>query len=253
MKFRAISYERQEGLGVITLKAHSGQAEQLADLHYELGQLAEELAWDQQLRVVVLTASEPGGFCFGPGAPNWRVEDGKEHWALAEQIARFDKPVIAGLEGDVFAQGLEMALACDVRIAAQNSRLAMPQVSQGLMPYDGGSQRLPRLVGLGKAMEMILGGEAVDADQAKKIGLVNKVAAPGDCLQAALEWGQKAQANGPLAMRFVKEAMNKGLDLSLAQGLRLEADLYFLLHTTQDRTEGITSFLDKKSPDFKGE
>ncbi|MCF8041751.1 MAG: enoyl-CoA hydratase/isomerase family protein [Desulfarculaceae bacterium] len=253
MRFTAISYERRDGQGVIALKAHSGQAEQLANLHYELGQLADEVAWDQQLRVILLTASEPGGFCFGPGTPSWREEDGEEHWALAEQVARFDKPVIAVLEGDVCAQGLEMALACDVRIAAQDSRLAMPQVAAGLMPFDGGSQRLPRLVGLGKAMEIILGAEVLGAAQAMEIGLLNKVAAPGDCLRTALEWGQKAQANGPLAMRFVKEAMNKGLDMSLEQGLRLEADLYFLLHTTQDRTEGITSFLAKKSPDFKGE
>jgi len=253
MRFTAISYERRDGQGVITLKAHSGQAEQLANIHYELGQLADEVAWDQQLRVILLTASEPGGFCFGPGTIGWQESDGEGRWALAEQIARFDKPVIAVLEGDVFAQGLEMALACDVRIAAQNTHLAMPQIAAGRMPFDGGSQRLPRLVGLGKAMEMILGAEVLDAVQAMAIGLVNKVAAPGDCLRTAMGWGQKAQANGPLAMRFVKEAMNKGLDMSLAQGLRLEADLYFLLHTTQDRTEGITSFLAKKSPEFKGE
>jgi enoyl-CoA hydratase/carnithine racemase len=148
---------------------------------------------------------------------------------------------------------LELALACDVRIAAQNAHFGFPEVTSGLMPTNGGTQRLPRIVGKGKALELILTGEIIDAAGALEIGLVTKVL-PRESLTNEVEALAKTMAGkAPISLRYIKEAINKGLDLTMEQGLRLEADLYFLLHTTGDRTEGIKAFQQKRPPEFKGQ
>ncbi|MDP2952803.1 MAG: enoyl-CoA hydratase-related protein, partial [Chloroflexota bacterium] len=145
------------------------------------------------------------------------------------------------------------ALACDIRLAASGARLGLPHADFGLMPRDGGSQRLPRIVGRAKALEMLLTGAAIDADEAYRIGLVSRVVPPEQLLSDAEALARSIAEKGPIALRYVKEAVNKGLDLTMSQGLRLEADLYFLLQTTHDRTEGIRAFREKRPPQFKGE
>jgi len=122
----------------------------------------------------------------------------------------------------------------------------------GLMPMDGGTQRLPRLIGKGKALEMILSGDIIDSREALAIGLVSQVIPPQELLEKTMAFANSMAAKAPIAMRYVKEAVNKGLDLTLDQGVRLEADLYFLIHTTVDRTEGIKAFQEKRKPQFKG-
>jgi enoyl-CoA hydratase len=171
---------------------------------------------------------------------------------VASAIASIDRPVIAAINGDALGQGLELALSCDVRLAAQSARFGFPQVASGLMPRDGGTQWLPRIIGKGKALELILTGEIIDAEEALAIGLVSQVVPPPDLVATVEALAQKIARQAPIALRFIKEAVNKGLDLTLEQGLRLEADLYFLLHTTADRTEGIKAFLEKRRPQFKG-
>jgi len=150
-------------------------------------------------------------------------------------------------------QGLELALACDIRIAAEGAKFCLPHTSYGLIPSGGGTQRLPRLVGKGKALEMVLTAEPVDAEEAFRIGLVNKVVPSEKVLSEAEEVAKGITTKGPIALRYAKEAVNKGLDLTLEQGLRLEADLYFLIQTTADRMEGIRAFLEKRPPQFRGE
>ena len=146
-----------------------------------------------------------------------------------------------------------MALACDIRIAAQKAHFGFPEVATGLIPSGGGTQRLPRIIGKGKALELILTAEIIDAASALEIGLVTKVV-PAESLNAEVDTLVKAIAGkAPISLRYIKEAINKGLDLTLEQGLRLEADLYFLLHTTADRTEGIKAFQQKRPAEFKGQ
>jgi enoyl-CoA hydratase len=160
---------------------------------------------------------------------------------------------IAAINGDAWGEGLELALSCDIRIASEGARFCLPHTGYGLIPGGGGTQRLPRLVGKGKALEMTLTAEPIDAQEAFRTGLVNKVVPHDELLQEVEELAGRIIARAPIALRYAKEAVNKGLDLTLEQGLRLEADLYFLIQTTDDRMEGIRAFLEKRSPQFKGE
>jgi enoyl-CoA hydratase/carnithine racemase len=176
-----------------------------------------------------------------------------QKYNIAAAVAAIEKPVIAAVNGDALGDGLELALACDVRIAAQNARFGLPEIEAGLIPSGGGTQRLPRIVGRGKALEMILTGETIDAPAALEYGLATKIVS-ADSLMTEVEALAKAMAaKAPVSLRYIKEAINKGLDLTMEQGLRLEADLYFLLHTTGDRTEGIKAFQQKRPPEFKGQ
>ncbi len=144
-----------------------------------------------------------------------------------------------------------MALAADIRIASSKARFGLPQVAAGQIPGDGGTQRLPRIVGRGKALELLMTGDVINAEEALEIGLVSRVCEPAELAAETQKLAESIAAKGPIALRYVKEAVNKGLDMTLEQGLRLEADLYFLLHTTADRTEGIKSYLEKRPPHFK--
>ncbi len=173
--------------------------------------------------------------------------------SASEAIASINRPTIAAINGEAIGEGLEIALSCDLRVASDNCRFGLPQISEGRIPAHGGTQRLPRIVGRGKALELVLTGEIVDARTAFEIGLVNKVVDHADLNSDVAAMAKNIAGKAPWALQYVKEAVNKGSDLTLEQGLRLEADLYFLLHTTSDRTEGITSFLQKRQPKYKGE
>ena len=176
----------------------------------------------------------------------------RETMGAAQAIASIDHPVIAAINGDALGKGLELALSSDVRLASENATFGFPESSLGLIPMDGGTQRLPRIVGRGKAMEMILIAETIDAQEAYRIGLVNRVVPREELLHEAEEMATRMASRGPIALRYAKEAVLKGLDLTLEQGLRLEGDLYFLLQTTEDIAEGIRSFLERRTPQFKG-
>jgi enoyl-CoA hydratase/carnithine racemase len=222
----------------------------------ELNGLCDEIAWDEEIRVIILTGSEEKSF-FAETSPIIPFPElGDETWAnlssLSEPISKLDKPIIAAINGDAIGQGLELALACDVRIAAKTSRFGLPQIKTGLIPWDGGTQRLARLVGRGKALEMILTGETIDAQEAYRVGLIHRVVPLKELMEAAMNMAWEMASKGPIALRYAKEAIYKGMDLTLEQGLRLEADLYLLIHTTRDRTEGIKAFQEKKSPQFEG-
>jgi len=214
--------------------------------------------------VVVITGAGEKAFCCGSELERSiqtggtidtsvaKLDDKTGGYSAARAIASVNQPVIAAINGDALGQGLELALSCDVRLASKKARFGFPQVALGLIPMDGGTQRLPRIVGKGKALELILGGEVIIAEIALEIGLVNKVVGGGKLASEVEAMAETITTKAPIALGYAKEAVNKGLDLTLEQGLRLEADLYFLLHTTADRKEGITAFLEKRPPRFKG-
>lgn len=217
----------------------------------DLAEVADSVNRDDSIRVVVLLGR---GRAFSSGWESIRVrsyQDLSTHQAAAS-IARIERPVVAAINGDAVGQGLEIALAADLRIAVLDARFGLPHVGHGVIPWDGGTQRLARLVGPGRATELLLTGELIDAPEAWRIGLINRLV-ERETLQAVVESvaAQIAQA-APIAARYAKEAVVKGMDISLDQGMRLEADLSILLHTTRDRAEGIRSFLERRSPRFRG-
>jgi len=243
----AIVWSKQQHVARITLNrpaANNAINEQLAR---EMAEACREIGGDGDVYVVVITGAGEGAFCAGSEA------DGAAGPGVAASVAGLEQPVIGAINGDALGEGLELALSCDIRLASRGARFGLPQVVQGRIPMDGGTQRLPRIVGKAKALELVFTGETVTAEEALEIGLVSRVVAPEDLMAESLALAESLAAKAPIALRFAKEAVSKGLDLTLDQGLRLEADLYFLLHTTDDRTEGIRAFLEKRSPRFRGE
>lgn len=172
---------------------------------------------------------------------------------LVESLAVISKPTVAIVNGDATDEGMELAMGADIRIALAGARFALTQPSRGQMPRFGGTQRLPRLVGIGNAMRMLVGGAKIDGGEALRVGLVTYLAKNREELGArAGEVAQAILTRGPVAVRMVKDAVRKGYDMTLDQGIRLEEDLYALLQTTADRTEGVRAFLDKRKPLFRG-
>ena len=238
----AVILVRKGHLAQITLnRPRDGNAvnQQMAQ---ELEEICRRVNQDDDIYVVTLTGTGDV-FCRGGEAK-------PRHPAGA--VAGIDRPVIAAINGDALGQGLEIALSCDIRIASDKAKFGLTQVAQGVIPADGGTQRLPRIIGRGKALELLMTGDTVSAQEALEMGLVSRVVV-GKLAEEAQKLAETVAAKGPIALRYLKEAVNKGLDMTLKQGLRLEADLYFLLHTTADRTEGITAFREKREPKYKGE
>ena len=171
----------------------------------------------------------------------------------ASTLASVPIPVVAAINGDAVDHGLELALACDFRIACYGAQLGVTDVGRGVVPWDGATQRLPRLIGRSRALDMLLSSRLVSAEEALEMGLVNAVVAPSDLHQTTRQLAEIIASGAPIASRYAKEAVLGAMDLPLEQGLRLEADLNILLHSTKDREEGIRSFLDKAVPKYQGE
>jgi enoyl-CoA hydratase len=255
MSYQTISFQKADHVMVISVTRLGDPAEAVrcAD---ELGEVCAEISSDEATRVVVVTGADEKSFSVGmnftSGVSGVDEEEQTRNWSFAEPIAKLDRPVIAAISGDAIGQGLELALACDVRIASATSCFGMSHIKSALIPWDGGTQRLSRLVGRGKALEMILTGEVIDAQEALRIGLVHKVVSRQDLTEVTTKLAQEMASKGPIALRYTKEAVYKGMDMTLEQGLRLEADLYLLIHTSKDRTEGIQAFREKRVPKFEG-
>jgi enoyl-CoA hydratase/carnithine racemase len=234
----AIQFNVKDHIGWLTLTCPA--------LDEALSQTLKEICTDingnEDVYVVALTGTA-ATFC---------KEGGKGGAEAAASLAMIDRPVIAAINGDATGEGLELALAADIRIAADNALFGMPGVKDGRIPAGGGTQRLPRIVGRGKALEMLLTADTLTAAQALEVGLVSKVVPAAELMAETQKLAETVAAKGPLALRYLKEAIVKGMDMTLEQGLRLEADLYFLLHTTSDRTEGIKSYLEKRPPRYEG-
>jgi enoyl-CoA hydratase/carnithine racemase len=172
--------------------------------------------------------------------------------AVLDLIENLGKPVIAAVNGYALSGGCETAMACTIRVAAEHAKFGQPEVSLGLIPGGGGTQRLPRLVGKGRALQLILSGGMIDAQEAHRIGLVNEVVPAGDLLTRAEAILKQIFANAPIAVKFSLEAVNRGLETNLAEGLSLEASLFGLCAGTGDKAEGTSAFLAKRAPQFHG-
>jgi len=266
MLYQTIGLAKRDSIAYLSL--HRPQQENRIDgqLLRELAAACEELNDDSQVRVAILSGGEAPVFSLGwdlslltAEAPALSLSKGPPRQSASgglscafDCLPQLSRPVICALNGDAISAGLELALACDVRLACAEAHFALPETSWGLIPMGGGTQRLARIVGRGKALEMIMTAEAIDAGEAHRIGLVSQVA-PRDRLMAEAEaLAQRIAARGPLAVRYAKEAVARGLDMTLEQALRFETDLTIILQTTEDRAEGVRAFLEKRQPRFYG-
>src|ERR1700693_5823250 len=214
---------------------------------------------DKAIRVVIFTGSGEKAFIAGADISEPAKHDavsGKEYTHRGQNvlnlIENLGKPVIACLNGFALGGGCEIAMACTMRLASENAKLGQPEVKLGIIPGYGGSQRLPRLVGKGLAMQMVLAGEMITAQEAHRIGLVNEIVKAGGLNARAEAIAAKIIANAPLAVQYAMEAVNKGMEMTLAEGLYLEATLFGVCCATEDKKEGTTAFLEKRAAQFKG-
>lgn len=224
-----------------------------------LGQALAQLRGDEAVRAIILTGAGEKAFAAGADIgelarlePIAGREYGLRGQGLFREIEMFPKPVIAAINGYALGGGLELALACTFRVASENARLGQPEVKLGLIPGYGGSQRLPRLIGAGRALEMLLTGEPLTAAEAMACGLVNHVVPAAELLPKCEEIGRGIAANAPLAIRLCLEAVRRGSEMNSEEALYLESSLFSLLSTTEDMKEGTRAFLEKRTAQFHG-
>ena len=225
----------------------------------ELRAAFHDIKNDVAIRVALLTGAGEKAFIAGADINELARHDAvsaKEYThrgqSVLNLIENLGKPVICCINGFALGGGCEIALACTMRLASENAKIGQPEVKLGIIPGYGGSQRLPRLVGKGLAMQHVLTGEPISAQEAYRIGLVNEVVAAAELMPRAEAIAHKIIANAPLAVQYAMEAVNKGLDMTLAEGLYLEAVLFAVSCSTEDKKEGTTAFLEKRPAQFKG-
>jgi enoyl-CoA hydratase len=259
MTYENILLEKKNAIAYVTVNRPKVlNALNLATME-ELGTAFLDIRNDAAIRVAILTGAGEKAFVAGADIGALAKLDavsGKEFahrgQAVLDLIENLGKPVIACINGFALGGGCELALACTMRLASDNAKLGLPEAKLGLIPGYGGSQRLPRLVGKGLAMQMALAGEPVTAQEAHRIGLVNEVTALADLVPRAEAIAAKIIANAPLAVQYAMEAVNKGTEMTLAEGLYLEATLFGVCCATEDKKEGTAAFLEKRAAAFKG-
>ncbi len=259
MAYETLLFEQRDGISFLTLN----RPEKLNALNRqaieELRDGFERVAADASARVVILTGAGEKAFAAGADiaelsalTPVEAEEVSRRGQDLFDRIENLGKPVIAAVHGYALGGGCELAMACTLRVASEDARLGLPEVKLGLIPGYGGTQRLPRLVGKGKALEMVLTGEPVTAEEALRIGLVHRVVPRRELMEAAEVWARKILANSPVAVRFALRALHQAGELPCSKGQMLEAALFGLACATEDMKEGTRAFLEKRAPKFSG-
>ncbi len=259
MTYKNLLYENNDGVVRITVN----RPEKLNALNREtLRELDQALAayeGDEASRALIVTGSGSRAFVAGADIAelaNQTPREGQDYALYGQSVlARLEtsrKPTIAAINGFALGGGLELALACQIRLAAEGASLGLPEVTLGLIPGFGGTQRLPRLVGRGKALELILTGDRLDAQEALKTGLVNRVVPADQLIESCEKLAKTILSRGPVAVSFAIDSVNRGLEMPLSEGLFLEAGLFGLLTATDDAREGTSAFLEKRKPAFRG-
>lgn len=215
----------------------------------QLRDICDSVRQHDDVRVCVVTGAD-GIFC---DSSNFSATDELDRLRVSEAVAAIEKPTIALINGDAIDQGMEIALACDLRVASSGARMGLTHLASGFIPWDGGTQRLPRIIGQSRATDMILRARLLNAQEALEIGLVSHAAELEEAAEYTMSLASTIASQAPVAARYLKETLLKGTDMTLAQGLGLEADLTVILQSTADRAEGITSFLERRQPEYRGE
>jgi enoyl-CoA hydratase/carnithine racemase len=260
VSFENLLLEKDDAVAVLTVnrpKVLNALNTQTLD---ELRRAILEVKHDAAVRVVILTGAGERSFIAGADINELATQTpvtGREH-AIAGQhvldlIEHLGKPVIAAINGYALGGGCELAMACTIRIAADTAKLGQPEINLGLIPGYAGTQRLARLVGRGRALELLLTGDQITAQEAHRLGLVNRVVAAADVMAEAKTLAAALAAKAPVALRYILEAVHKGLEMPFPQAQIFEATLFGLVASTQDMREGTTAFLEKRKPEFKGQ
>jgi enoyl-CoA hydratase/carnithine racemase len=259
LKLENVVYDKKGPIGYVTLNRPKVMNALNKATINELQGVFEDARNDSAVRGVILTGAGEKAFAAGADiaeiANNTAVEAEeatRRGQALTDLIENLGKPVIAAVNGFALGGGCELAMACTIRIAAESAKFGQPEVKLGVMPGYGGTQRMPRLIGRGRALKLILSGEVIDASEAYRIGLVDELEPDTHVIERAETVLKKIMANAPLSVRYALEAVNKGLETSVAEGLLLEASLFAICASTDDKKEGTSAFLEKRWPNFRG-
>ena len=261
MTYETIIYEKRDRLAFITLNRPKVLNAISTQLYQELNDALYDFRDDPEVWVCIMSGAGDRAFSSGHDLKEDTEEGFKEEWKASfwkspsptiYDTLEIWKPIIAAIHGYCLAGGLELALACDIRIAAENAQFGMSEVLRALVPGGGGVQRLPRIVPVGIAMELLLTGDMIDAQEAYRIGLVNKVVPVPDLMPTAEKLAKKICENGPLTARAIKELAMRGIDMPLGHALRLNSTMFFIGRTTEDSMEGPRAFIEKRKPVYKG-
>jgi len=260
MDYKHIVYDKEGELAIITFN----RPEVRNALNYlaidETLEAARKAEADEAVRVLIFTGAGDKAFISGADIGELQQrntlteleERSDRRRVLANLLETMAKPTVAAINGFAVGTGLEIAMACTLRVAADTAKFGLPEINVGIMPGNGGTQRLPRLVGKGRAMEMILTGELIDAAEACRIGLVNQVVPLTELMDHTKQIARKLATKSALALKIAKDAINTGFDLSLAEGIRYEQKNFAILCGSEDKREGVAAFLEKRKPIFQG-
>ena len=259
MDYQNLKLENQNGIGILTIDRPQALNALNSDTINELNHFFETEALDDSIHVVIITGSGQKAFVAGADIAEMQpmsVEQAHTFstWgqSVFDKIENLHKPVIAAINGFALGGGCELAMACDIRIASEKARFGQPEVSLGIIPGYGGTQRLSRLVGKGVAKELLFTGDIIDATEAYRIGLVNKVVPAEELMSIAKAMAEKIMSRGPVAVKLTKSAVNKGLEGDLKSGLALEAEMFGVCFSTTDQNAGMAAFLEKSPAKFVG-
>ena len=257
LQFIQVSWDGE--LAIVTVNREEKLNALNAEVFMELGSAMDSLRHDDEVRGVIITGAGEKAFVAGADIGELArmdalsgVQVSRTGQGVFRSIERFPKPVLAAVGGFALGGGCELALACHLRIASQNAKFGFPEATLGIIPGYGGTVRLARLIGLGRAVEMTLTGDMIDAERAREVGLVSKVVSKEDLLQQAKEFLRRVTKNGPLAVRMAMESIYRGMDATLPEALAAESQMFGLLASTEDMKEGMTAFLEKRKADFRG-
>lgn len=257
--YKTLIYEKKDNIGVLTINRPEKLNALSNELIEELERFLDDVENDEELRVLVITGAGEKAFVAGADIQELVDRDAllgrkvsRTRQEIFSRIENLPIPVIASVNGYALGGGLELALACSIRICSDRAQFGAPEVKLGIIPGDGGTQRLPRLVGLGRAMEMVLTGDFIDAQEAYRIGLVNQVISHDELMEKAMGLAQKIAKRPPLAVRYAKEAVNRSQEGDTTSGYALESYLHALTCTTEDKKEGVQAFLEKRKGKFMG-
>jgi enoyl-CoA hydratase len=256
--YETILVEKRGKVALLTINRPDKLNALSSKVHEEGVSAFDELRTDTEIRVVIITGSGEKSFVAGADISEFAGKsaagqrDIMNSRSLFNSIDTFPKPVIAMVNGFCLGGGCELALACDLRVASEKARFSQPEINLGIMCGGGGTQRLTRLIGEGRAMEMILTGDMIDANAALRFGLVNHVYLPEELEEKTFELANKIAEKAPIALQMSKEAVKFASRSNLDEGLRREVDLFAICFSTEDKEEGVSAFLEKRKPDFKG-